>query len=121
MPDAETLCYTPAQVDDMPAELQSARVKCADFMLLAKLRWSSQQLVAAMRLFHQATGQFGRENLQVLAGGVLMRGVAVISAGNATVAARAYRTSSLCSIPVRSGLCLDRCSRSAERQKGASR
>jgi hypothetical protein len=70
MPDAQTLCSDLAQVDDMPAELQSARVKFAEFMLLAKLRWSSQQLVAAMRLFHQATGQFGRENLQVLAGRV---------------------------------------------------
>ena len=57
---------TSAQVDDMPAEMQSARVKFADFTLLAKLRWSSQQLVAAMRLFHQATGHFRRDNLQVL-------------------------------------------------------
>ena len=50
----------------MPAELQSARIKAADFAQLAKLRWSSQQLVAAMRLFHQATGHFRRANLQVL-------------------------------------------------------
>jgi len=54
------------QVDAMPAELQSARIKAADFAHLAKLRWSSQQLVAAMRLFHQATGHFRRDNLQVL-------------------------------------------------------
>ena len=50
----------------MPAELQSARIKAADFEQLAKLRWSSQQLVAAMRLFHQATGHFRRDNLQVI-------------------------------------------------------
>ena len=50
----------------MPAGLQSARIKAADFEQLAKLRWSSQQLVAAMRLFHQATGHFRRDNLQVI-------------------------------------------------------
>ena len=53
------------QVDELPPALQHARIKSADFAHLAKLRWSSQQLVAAMRLFHQATGHFRRDNLQV--------------------------------------------------------